>query len=104
MLVGDHFQLSPLVRNDEAVRGGMAESLFKTLSEKHPSSVIELRSQYRMTSDIMNLSNTLIYNNRLICGNSKVASSSLMPANPKVFTRVIGILPENIVLKILEKR
>lgn len=76
ILVGDHYQLPPLVQNKEAQEGGLDISLFKLLSEKHPSSVVNLEHQYRMCSEIMTLSNTLIYNGRLKCGTSAVAERS----------------------------
>ena len=82
ILVGDHYQLPPLVQNKEALDGGLDISLFKTLSEHHPSSVVNLEHQYRMCSDIMTLSNTLIYNGRLKCGNAAVANRSLSLSNP----------------------
>ena len=74
ILVGDHYQLPPLVQNKEAVEGGLDISLFKMLSDLHPSSVTNLEHQYRMCSDIMALSNTLIYNGRLKCGTPEVAA------------------------------
>jgi DNA replication ATP-dependent helicase Dna2 len=103
VLVGDHYQLSPLVRNAEALKGGMAESLFKTLSEAHPQSVIDLRYQYRMNSDIMNLSNTLIYGNRLICANQTVSESSFSCCHSSGSTKMIqGPLSERILSKIID--
>lgn len=39
VLVGDHYQLPPLVLNAEAKELGMGVSLFKRLSEAHPQSV-----------------------------------------------------------------
>ncbi|CAM6090769.1 unnamed protein product [Calypogeia fissa] len=77
VLVGDHYQLPPLVRSPEARDEGMAISLFRRLSERHPQSVCLLQSQYRMCSRIMALSNSLIYNNRLQCGSPEVANASL---------------------------
>ncbi|KAK9467597.1 hypothetical protein V1512DRAFT_261556 [Lipomyces arxii] len=77
VLVGDHNQLSPLVQNKEARSGGLDASLFKLLSESQPSAVVTLEHQYRMCEDIMALSNTLIYNGRLKCGNEKVARRTL---------------------------
>ncbi|KAL8968450.1 MAG: hypothetical protein Q9183_002452 [Haloplaca sp. 2 TL-2023] len=73
ILVGDHNQLPPLVQNKEAQEGGLDVSLFKMLSDNHPSSVVNLEHQYRMCEDVMSLSNTLIYNERLKCGNREVA-------------------------------
>lgn len=77
ILVGDHYQLPPLVQNKEAQDGGLDVSLFKLLSDAQPSSVVSLEHQYRMAEDIMLLSNQLIYNGRLKCGNSAVANRSL---------------------------
>lgn len=105
MLVGDHYQLSPLVRNEEALKGGMAESLFKTLSEAHPQSVVDLRYQYRMNSDIMNLSNTLIYGNRLICANHRVSESSFScNALSKTIKYTPGSLSESLITRIIDPR
>jgi DNA replication ATP-dependent helicase Dna2 len=77
ILVGDHYQLPPLVQNKEAHEGGLDVSLFKLLSDYHPSSVVSLEHQYRMCEDIMLLSNKLIYSGRLKCGTPEVASRSL---------------------------
>ena len=77
ILVGDHYQLPPLVQNKEALDGGLDISLFKMLSDNHPSSVTNLEHQYRMCEDIMAFSNTLIYNGRLKCGTPEVANRSI---------------------------
>lgn len=77
ILVGDHYQLPPLVIHPEARQEGLDQSLFKILSDNHPSSVIELTYQYRMCSEIMSLSNELIYDGRLKCGSEEVANQRL---------------------------
>ncbi|KAL1751935.1 DNA replication factor Dna2-domain-containing protein [Schizophyllum commune] len=61
-----------------ARKGGLEISLFRRLSDAHPEAVVDLTYQYRMNSDIMTLSNTLIYSNRLHCGNEEVANRSLV--------------------------
>lgn len=81
ILVGDHYQLPPLVRHPEAKSGGLDQSLFKILSDKHPQSVVELTLQYRMCEDIMSLSNELIYSGRLKCGSETVAHQKLKIQN-----------------------
>lgn len=81
ILVGDHYQLPPLVQNQEAQEGGLDVSLFKTLSDNHPSSVVNLEHQYRMCEEIMTLSNTLIYDGRLKCGTPAVANRSIVVPN-----------------------
>lgn len=77
ILVGDHYQLPPLVQNKEAQEGGLDISLFKLLSDYHPSSVVNLEHQYRMCEEITLLSNNLIYSGHLKCGTPEVASRSL---------------------------
>lgn len=77
VLVGDHFQLPPIVRKAEARAGGLDVSLFKRLSDAHPSAVVPLSSQYRMNEEIMLLSNKLIYDDRLRCGNEAIAKQAL---------------------------
>lgn len=82
VLVGDHYQLPPLVQNREAQDGGLDISLFKLLSDRQPSSVVNLEHQYRMCADIMHLSNSLVYSGRLKCGNEDVAHRTLATPNP----------------------
>lgn len=86
ILVGDHYQLPPLVQNKEAAEGGLDVSLFKLLCEAHPQAVVSLEHQYRMCADIMLLSNTLIYSGRLKCGTPTVASRQLHFPNPTGLT------------------
>ncbi|KAH0562444.1 hypothetical protein GP486_002869 [Trichoglossum hirsutum] len=81
ILVGDHYQLPPLVRNESAKEGGLDISLFRLLSEMYPRSVANLAHQYRMCEDIMVLSNTLIYNGQLRCGTEATARRSLKIPN-----------------------
>lgn len=77
VLVGDHNQLPPLVQNEEARAGGLDISLFKLLSDTHPSSVVNLEHQYRMCEDVMSLSNALIYEGRLKCGTESLRFQKL---------------------------
>ena len=77
VLVGDHNQLPPLVKNEAARSGGLDVSLFKLLSDAHPDSVVNLEHQYRMCEDIMTLSNTLIYQGRLKCGTESLRHRAL---------------------------
>lgn len=77
ILVGDHYQLPPLVVNPEARKGGLDKSLFQLLNDVYPQSVVELSTQYRMNEEIMTISNHLIYDGRLRCGNDEVAQRRL---------------------------
>ncbi|PBK88865.1 Dna2-domain-containing protein [Armillaria gallica] len=78
------------VRNKEARQGGLDVSLFRRLSDAHPHSVVDLAYQYRMNSDIMMLSNKLIYGDRLRCGSQAVANRSLVLPNRNFLKAVHG--------------
>ena len=60
VLVGDHYQLPPLVRSASAQSQGMGVSLFSRLAEAHPQAVHKLNAQYRMNEPIMSLANELV--------------------------------------------
>ncbi|KAF3000317.1 Tripartite DNA replication factor [Curvularia kusanoi] len=82
VLVGDHYQLPPLVQNKEALEGGLDVSLFKLLCEAHPQAVVSLEHQYRMCNEVMLLSNSFIYSGRLKCGTPSIASRRLALPKP----------------------
>lgn len=82
VLVGDHYQLPPLVQSAEARENGMGISLFCILSEAHPHAISPLQSQYRMCESIMGLSNALVYGDRLRCGSPEVANAKLKFSRP----------------------
>ena len=82
VLVGDHYQLPPLVREARAAARGLGVSLFQRLSDAHPRAVCRLRRQYRMAADIMAVSNALIYGGQLRCGSEAVASAALHLPQP----------------------
>ncbi|PIB00773.1 DNA replication ATP-dependent helicase/nuclease dna2 [Cercospora beticola] len=82
VLVGDHYQLPPLVQNKLALEGGLDISLFRQLSEAQPNAVAALGRQYRMCEEIMSLSNELIYHGKLRCGNEDVARRTLHLRSP----------------------
>ncbi|GMJ09463.1 jing he sheng 1, embryo defective 2411 [Hibiscus trionum] len=82
VLVGDHYQLPPLIQSTEAQEKGMGISLFCRLSEAHPQAIAPLQSQYRMCQSIMELSNALIYGDRLRCGSPEIANAKLKFRKP----------------------
>ncbi|KAL4401382.1 DNA replication endonuclease-helicase Dna2 [Malassezia pachydermatis] len=85
VMIGDHHQLAPLVRDAEAAEHGMHTSLFQQLCTRYPDAVVELCVQYRMNAAIMRLSNTLIYQGRLQCADEHVAQSCVpLPTKPGV--------------------
>lgn len=88
VLVGDHNQLPPVVKNEEAREGGLDVSLFKLLSDAHPEAVVNLEHQYRMCEDIMTLSNTLIYEGKLRCGVESLRKRKLHVPNIGALSQV----------------
>ena len=73
-MVGLHHQLSTCSIHRHS---GIDVSLFKLLSEEHPSAIVSLRHQYRMHKDIMYLANDLIYGHRMQCGAKATATGLL---------------------------
>jgi DNA replication ATP-dependent helicase Dna2 len=53
------------------------------LTEAHPQALTTLEHQYRMNEDIMLLSNSLVYDGLLKCGNEGVAKRVLQIPDPK---------------------
>ncbi|PIK53075.1 putative DNA replication ATP-dependent helicase/nuclease DNA2 [Apostichopus japonicus] len=102
VLVGDHKQLPPLVQSTTARVAGMDESLFQRLASGCPSSVSQLRFQYRMHPTIMDLSNAFTYAGALHCGNQQVESHLLdlphyTPNVPLTAWLQLALLPETVV-------
>ncbi|KAI8329753.1 DNA replication factor Dna2-domain-containing protein, partial [Chlamydoabsidia padenii] len=77
VLVGDQYQLPPIVKDKKANQAGFSTSLFATLAKNHPDAIAYLEYQYRMNKDIMTISSQLVYDNKLKCGNEKVATRTL---------------------------
>ncbi|PWA98098.1 DNA replication helicase [Artemisia annua] len=74
------FRCTRLIKNQHAKvvgENGMGVSLFCRLSEAHPQAISALQSQSRMCAPIMELSNALIYGDRLRCGSPDVANAKL---------------------------
>lgn len=80
ILIGDSNQLSPVVRNREARKLGMGESLFELLESD--SAVVSLRKQYRMNRTVMDLANKITYEGGLECANDDVAQATLNLREP----------------------
>ena len=83
VLVGDHYQLSPLKRYGEQMNADTA-SLFRILCEAHPSAVVTLRTQYRMNNEILRVCNELIYDFRMRTGSSFVGHKRLRIPRPEI--------------------
>ena len=55
----------------------MDESLFQRLVSAHTSSVTSLSLQFRMNSEIMSISNHMVYDGAMRCGNDEVAKATV---------------------------
>ncbi len=73
ILAGDHCQLPPTIKSEEAARGGLATTLLEKLVALHPESVVLLEEQYRMHATIMGYSSGVFYGNRLRAHDSVAA-------------------------------
>ncbi|MFD2519431.1 AAA domain-containing protein [Emticicia soli] len=65
VLAGDHCQLPPTIKSNEAAKQGLATTLLEKLVALHPESVVLLEEQYRMNEQIMGFSSKVFYENRL---------------------------------------
>ncbi|HEV2481537.1 MAG TPA: AAA domain-containing protein [Puia sp.] len=65
VLAGDHCQLPPTVKSQEAAQGGLATTLLEKCVARHPEAVTLLEEQYRMHQQIMGYSSGIFYENKL---------------------------------------
>ena len=70
ILAGDHFQLPPTIKSNEAAKQGLAVTLFEKGIEKQPDMATMLRVQYRMHEAIMKFSSSYFYKDELIAHES----------------------------------
>jgi superfamily I DNA and/or RNA helicase len=90
ILAGDHCQLSPTVKSNEAARQGLATTLLEKSVEKHPEAVVLLEEQYRMNKMIMGYSSAVFYEDKLKA-HASVADHLLFPADiPLAFIDTAG--------------
>lgn len=70
IFAGDHLQLPPTIKSNEAARAGLSKTLFEKGIEKHPGQSSMLQVQYRMHEDIMKFSSQYFYKDELIADDS----------------------------------
>lgn len=83
IFAGDHQQLPPTIKSNEAARAGLAKTLFEKGIEKHPGQASMLQIQYRMNENIMKFSSRQFYNDELVAHES-VKHELLRPHEPPV--------------------
>ena len=76
ILAGDHHQLPPTIKSDNAARGGLNVTLLEKCVALHPNAVVLLDEQYRMHQNIMQFSSQEFYGGKLLA-HSSVASGLL---------------------------
>ncbi len=90
ILAGDHCQLPPTIKSDEAARGGLNVTLLEKCIQHHPEAVVLLEEQYRMNETIMGYSSKVFYDDKLIAHES-VAQHLLFPIDaPLAFVDTAG--------------
>lgn len=70
IFAGDHLQLPPTIKSNEAARLGLSKTLFEKGIEKHPGQSSMLQVQYRMHEDIMKFSSQYFYKDELVADDS----------------------------------
>ena len=90
VLAGDHCQLSPTIKSNEAAKGGLSTTLLEKCVALHPEAVTLLEEQYRMNEQIMAHSSKVFYENKLKAHHS-VAKHLLFDADsPLAFIDTAG--------------
>jgi len=82
VLVGDHFQLPPVVINREAKELGLHQSLMDFLAGKYPYQLTRLEVQYRMHQKINDLVSYMFYEGALVP--DKTVANRTLPSDNKV--------------------
>jgi superfamily I DNA and/or RNA helicase len=89
-MAGDHFQLAPTIKSNEAAKKGLSITLLEKCVALHPEAVTLLDEQYRMNETIMGFSSKEFYGNRLKA-NEAVAHQLLTPGDlPLTFVDTAG--------------
>lgn len=90
IMAGDHCQLPPTIKNNEAAKQGLAKTLMEKCVELHPNAVKLLTEQYRMHEKIMKFSSDEFYKSALQA-NAMVAKQTLFAGDqPVVFIDTAG--------------
>ncbi|RYY40105.1 MAG: IGHMBP2 family helicase [Chitinophagaceae bacterium] len=89
ILAGDHCQLPPTIKSQEAAKAGLERTLLEKCVALHPASVVLLEEQYRMHRVIMGFSSREFYGGKLIAAPS-VAERTLIGQLPLEFIDTAG--------------
>ncbi len=81
VLAGDHHQLPPTVKSEQAARVGLRDTLFEKCIQRQPHTARMLKVQYRMHAQIMGFSSDKFYGGQLMPHQS-VAHADLEAYDP----------------------
>ncbi|KAF4671478.1 hypothetical protein FOL47_001530 [Perkinsus chesapeaki] len=84
VLVGDQYQLPPVIKDRKCRDEGMSETFFARCARD--VTPIELTAQYRMQRGIQRFVNELFYEGKLRCGSREVENAKM----PKIFTSALA--------------
>jgi len=90
VLAGDHCQLPPTIKSEEAARKGLSTTLLEKCTALHPESVTLLEEQYRMHETIMGYSSTIFYDDKLKAHASVAAHLLFSADSPLSFVDTAG--------------
>ena len=80
IFAGDHCQLPPTIKSNDAAKAGLARTLFEKCIERQPNTASMLKVQYRMHESIMQFSSHYFYRNELIADESvRLAALASLP-------------------------
>lgn len=89
VLIGDHFQLPPVVLNNEAKKLHLDRSLMDYLADLYPYFITRLNISYRMHQKINDLVSSMFYDDKLIA-DSRVANRTVMEGEIITCHNVLG--------------
>ena len=90
ILAGDHCQLSPTIKSNEAAKNGLSKTLLEKCIELHPEAVTLLEEQYRMNENIMGYSSSVFYDDKLKAHASVARSLLFTDDTPLLFIDTAG--------------
>jgi len=75
VLIGDHKQLPPTVKNEKVKRCGYGKSLFERLQNHSLENVLLLDTQYRMRPEICKISSSCFYDDKIKNGENVISEA-----------------------------
>lgn len=90
VLAGDHCQLPPTIKSQEAARGGLSTTLLEKCVQYYPEAVSLLQEQYRMNEVIMGYPSATFYDNKLQAHASVAHRTLFAGAAPLAFVDTAG--------------